>query len=109
MDVFKNNETVELWGRLCDSLLSNDRNDFRELQKDIERKYYNEKKAREHLESQFNIHISHIYRERNGVVDRLSVMGLGLQSITWWNNSYPKKVHDLMVHNAMGRENFRFC
>ena len=59
LDVFKNNETVELWGRLCDSLLSNDRNDFRELQKDIERKYYNEKKAREHLESQFNIHISH--------------------------------------------------
>ena len=59
LDVFKNNETVELWGRLCDSLLSSDRNDFRELQKDIERKYYNEKKAREHLESQFNIHISH--------------------------------------------------
>ena len=55
LDVFKNNETVELWGRLCDSLLSDDRNDFRKLQKDIEKKYYNETKAREHLESQFNI------------------------------------------------------
>ena len=57
LDVFKNNETVELWGRLCESLLSNDRNEFRELQRDIERKYYNEAKARQHLESQFNIHI----------------------------------------------------
>ena len=57
LDVFKNNETVELWGRLCESLLINDRNEFRELQRDIERKYYNEAKARQHLESQFNIHI----------------------------------------------------
>ena len=55
LDVFKNNETVELWGRLCDSLLSSDREDYRKLQKDIEKKYYNEQKAREHLESQFYI------------------------------------------------------
>ena len=55
LDVFKNNETVELWGRLCDSLLSNDRNDFRKLQNYIENKYYKEEKAREHLESQFNL------------------------------------------------------
>ena len=55
LDVFRNNETVELWGRLCDSLLSSDREDYRKLQKDIEKKYYNEQKAREHLESQFYI------------------------------------------------------
>ena len=36
LDVFKNNETAELWGRLCDSLLSSDREDYRKLQKDIE-------------------------------------------------------------------------
>ena len=46
---------MELWGRLCDSLLSSDREDYRKLQKDIEKKYYNEQKAREHLESQFYI------------------------------------------------------
>ena len=55
LDVFKNNETVEIWERLCDSLLSSDRNEFKKLQYDIEKKYYNETKAREHLESQFNI------------------------------------------------------
>ena len=46
---------MEIWERLCDSLLSSDRNEFKKLQYDIEKKYYNETKAREHLESQFNI------------------------------------------------------
>ena len=55
LDVVKNNETVELWGRLCDSLLSDDREDYRRLQKEIENKYYNETRARQHLESQYNI------------------------------------------------------
>ena len=55
LDVVKNNETVELWGRLCDSLLSSDREDYRKLQNEIEKKYYNETRAREHLESQYNI------------------------------------------------------
>lgn len=55
LDVFKNSETVELWGKLCDSLMSKDREDYRKFQREIENKYYNEKKAREHLESQFNI------------------------------------------------------
>ena len=55
LDVVKNNETVELWGRLCDSLLSSDREDYRKLQNEIEKKYYNEARARKHLESQYNI------------------------------------------------------
>ena len=55
LDVVKNNETVELWGRLCDSLLKNDTDDYRKLQKEIENKYYNETRARAHLESHYNI------------------------------------------------------
>ena len=55
LDMFKNNETVEIWGRLCDSLLSKDRDDYRKLQNEMEKKYYDEIKAREHLESQYNI------------------------------------------------------
>ncbi len=58
LDVFKNNETVELWGKLCDSLMSEDRNDYRKFQKEIEDKYYDEKKARKHLEGQFNIFLN---------------------------------------------------
>ena len=55
LDMFKNNETVEIWGKLCDSLLSNDREDYRKLQNEMEQKYYNETKARQHLESHYNI------------------------------------------------------
>ena len=55
LDMFKNNETVEIWGRLCDSLLSNDREDYRKLQNEMEKKYYNETKARQHLESHYNL------------------------------------------------------
>ena len=55
LDMVKNNETVELWGRLCESLLSSDREDYRKLQSEIENKYYNETRARQHLESHYNI------------------------------------------------------
>ena len=55
LDVVKNSETVELWGRLCDSILSSDREDYRKLQREIENKYYNETRARQHLESHYNI------------------------------------------------------
>ena len=55
LDVVKNNETVELWGRICDSLLSDDREDYRKIQREIENKYYNETRAREHLESHYKI------------------------------------------------------
>ena len=55
LDVVKNNETVELWGRLCDSLMDSNRDNYRKLQDEIEKKYYNEEKARQHLEGQFNI------------------------------------------------------
>ena len=55
LDMFKNNETVEIWGRLCDSLLSNNQEDYGKLQNEMEQKYYNETKARQHLESHYNL------------------------------------------------------
>ena len=55
LDIVKNKETVELWGKLCDSLLNSDKEEYRKLQREIENKYYNEKRARQHLESHFNI------------------------------------------------------
>ena len=55
LDVIKINETVDLWGRLCDSLLSNDREDYRKLQAEVEKKFYNDARARKHLESHYNI------------------------------------------------------
>ena len=59
LDVLKNNDTIQLWGRLIDSLLSNDREDYRRFQDEIEKKFYNEARAREHLESHFNILLKH--------------------------------------------------
>ena len=55
LDVIKINETVDLWGRLCDSLLSDDREDYRKLQAEVEKKFYNDARARKHLESHYNI------------------------------------------------------
>ena len=52
LNQFKNNETVQLWGRLFDSLLEG--NDaYRKLQKEIEEKYYDEEKARQRVETSY--------------------------------------------------------
>ena len=48
---FKNNDTVQLWEKLFDSL---DKGKFNQFQKEIEDKYYNEKKAKEHLLMHYN-------------------------------------------------------
>ena len=53
LDMFSNNETVYLWERLFKSLLSEDKNEYRELQKEIENKYYNQEKAKEHVEKHY--------------------------------------------------------
>ena len=55
LEMFKNNETVEIWGRLCDALLSNNSENYRKLQNEMEKKYYNEIEARQNLESHYNI------------------------------------------------------
>ena len=59
LDVFMINETVDLWGRICDSLLSDDREDYRKLQNEIEKKYFNDTSARKHFEAHFNILLKH--------------------------------------------------
>ena len=53
------NETVDLWGRICDSLLSDNRDDYRKLQDEVEKKYFNDTSARKHFEAHFNILLKH--------------------------------------------------
>ena len=53
LDKFSNKETVELWERLFRSLLYPDKSKYRELQKEIEKKYYNEESAKIHFEKHF--------------------------------------------------------
>ena len=45
---------MDLWGRLFNSLLRNNINDYRELQNEIEKKYYNEEKAKIHMQKHYN-------------------------------------------------------
>ena len=52
LNKFKNNETVEMWGRLFNSLLEGEEA-YRRLQNEIEKKYYNEESAREHAEKHY--------------------------------------------------------
>ena len=61
LDVFKIDDVVNLWGRLCDSLLSSDREDYRKLQDEIEKKYWDDANARKHFETHFNILLKHDY------------------------------------------------
>jgi glycosyltransferase involved in cell wall biosynthesis len=43
---YSNDEIAEIWGKLFRALLSNDTNEYRQLQNEIENKYYNEDEAR---------------------------------------------------------------
>ena len=52
MEQFKNNETIYLWERLFTALMEGE-SSYRKLQKEIEEKYYDEKKARERMEKRF--------------------------------------------------------
>ena len=54
LDKFSNKETVELWERLFRSLLRPDKSKYRELQKEIEKKYYNEESARKHMQKHYD-------------------------------------------------------
>ena len=51
---FSNKETVEIWEKLFRALLSEDINDYRNLQNEIEKKYYNEANARIHLKKNWD-------------------------------------------------------
>ena len=46
LNIFTNDEILEIWGKLFGSLLSNDTSQYRQLQNEIEIKYYNEDKAK---------------------------------------------------------------
>ena len=52
LNQFSNNETVELWGRLFNALLEGE-GAYRKLQNEIENKYYNEERARLHMEQHY--------------------------------------------------------
>ena len=61
LDIYNNNDTIKMWDNLFQSLI-NSTNDYKRFQKEVEEKYYDEKKAKEHLEKhykygqQFNEH-----------------------------------------------------
>ena len=54
LNTLSNKETIELWEKLFRSLLSNDINDYRNLQNEVEKKYYNEESARKHMKKYFD-------------------------------------------------------
>ena len=51
---FSNKETIEIWEKLFRALLSDDINNYRNLQNEIEKKYYNEENARIHLKKNWD-------------------------------------------------------
>ena len=61
LDIYNNNDTIKMWDNLFQSLI-NGTEDYNRFRKEVEEKYYDEKKAKEHLEKhykygqQFNEH-----------------------------------------------------
>ena len=55
LNVFKNNETLQYWERMFYALKydKNNKTKFRELQREIQNKYYNEESAIKHIEKHF--------------------------------------------------------
>ena len=52
LDMFKNNETIDMWGDLFNSLMKGN-DEFRKLQKKVEDKYYNEELAKFRMEKHY--------------------------------------------------------
>ena len=52
LDMYNNNDTVILWEKLINSLI-NGTEEYKKLQKEVERKYYNEELAKAHLEKHY--------------------------------------------------------
>lgn len=61
LDIYNNNDTIKMWDNLFQSLI-NGTEDYNRFRNEVEEKYYDEKKAKEHLEKhykygqQFNEH-----------------------------------------------------
>ena len=54
LDRFSNNETIGLWERLFQVLLSDDINDYRKMQEEVEKKFYNEETAKIHFQKHYD-------------------------------------------------------
>ena len=56
LNMFKNNETIKYWERMFYALIDDKDNKtkFRELQREIQNKYYNEESAIKHIKKHFN-------------------------------------------------------
>ena len=52
LNMFSNNETVEMWIRLFD-VLNQGEEKFREFQKEVQNKYYNKERAKVHIDKHF--------------------------------------------------------
>ena len=52
LNYFSNNETVEIWGKLFEALIEGEEK-YRELQRYIEKRYYNEETAKIHIDKHF--------------------------------------------------------
>jgi hypothetical protein len=52
LNMFSNNETVEMWIRLFD-VLNQGEEKFREFQKEVQNKYYNKERAKAHIDKHF--------------------------------------------------------
>ena len=55
LNKYSNDEIAELWGKLFRALLSNDINEYRKLQNEIENKYYNEEEARIRMKRSYEL------------------------------------------------------
>ena len=53
LDKYSNKEIIEIWEKLFRALLSENKNDYRKLQKKIEEKYYNEEETRIRLQKSY--------------------------------------------------------
>ena len=52
LDMFSNNETLEMWEKLFD-VLNQGEEQYREFQREVQKKFYNEERARAHIEKHF--------------------------------------------------------
>ena len=53
LNKFSNKEIIETWEKLFNALLSKDINNYRNLQNEVEQKYYNEESAKIHMKKHF--------------------------------------------------------
>ena len=52
LDMFNNNDTIIMWEKLFNSLI-NGNEDYKNFQDEVEKKYYNEKLAKEHIQKHY--------------------------------------------------------